>query len=52
MGGEAGGRAAPPRPRVYVYELPGEFNTFLLARRQNADACVLREYARYPPTAT
>ncbi len=36
--------ATPPRPRIYVYELPGEFNTFLLARRQNPDACVIREY--------
>ena len=40
--------AAPLRPLIYVYELPGESNTFLLARRQNADACVLREYS---PTA-
>ena len=30
--------AAPLRPLIYVYELPGESNTFLLARRQNADA--------------
>ena len=32
------------RPRIYVYELPGEFNTFLLARRQANDACSIREY--------
>jgi len=42
----SGRPAAPLRPRIYVYELPGEFNTFLLARRHNTDACVLREYAR------
>ena len=33
------------RPRVYVYELPGEFNVFLLARRQSNDACAIREYS-------
>ena len=32
-----------PRPRIYVYELPGEFNSFLLSRRQNGDSCALRE---------
>ena len=31
-------------PRVYVYELPGEFNAFLLSRRLNLDSCVLRNY--------
>ena len=41
-GSGAGGGA--PTPRVYVYELPGEFNTFLLTRRLNADSCVLRNY--------
>jgi len=38
------GVSAVPRPRVYVYELPGEFNTFLAARRQAAESCVLRDY--------
>ena len=40
----AAGVSAVPRPRVYVYELPGEFNTFLAARRQAAESCVLRDY--------
>lgn len=35
---------AIPRPRVFVYELPGEFNTFLVARRQAGESCVTREY--------
>ena len=35
-------------PRVFVYELPGEYNTFMLARREKAPACVLREYMRGP----
>ena len=43
-GGSGGGAALVPRPRVYVYELPGEFNTFLSARRQAAESCALREY--------
>ena len=38
--------ALPPRPRIFVYELPGEFNSFLLARRQANDACVIREYGK------
>ncbi|KAL1528336.1 hypothetical protein AB1Y20_009690 [Prymnesium parvum] len=46
-GSTAGGAAAPPGgafPRVYVYDLPGEFNTFLLSRRLDARSCVLRTY--------
>ena len=44
----AGASAAllPPRPRIYVYELPGDYNTFLLARRQSNDACAIRTYTR------
>ena len=29
-----------------MYELPGEFNSFLLARRLSNDACAIREYTR------
>lgn len=45
-----GGRGGAPalKPRIYVYELPGEYNSFLLARRQNSDACALREYVAPP----
>ena len=49
-GGKAGGASSsttddlPPSPRVFVYELPGEFNSFQLARRQSNDACAIREY--------
>ena len=45
-----------PRPRIYVYELPGDFNVFLLARRMSNDACAIREYkddstrAQWTPT--
>ena len=39
-------REGGPRPRIFVYELPGEFNTFLLARRQSNDACAIREYSQ------
>ena len=46
------GACRPPgasvSPRVFVYELPGEYNTFMLARREKAPACVLREYMRGP----
>jgi len=39
------GGSVIPRPRVYIYELPGDFNTFLLARRQSPESCTTREYA-------
>ena len=32
-------------PRVYVYEIPPDYNMLLLARRLVPDACVLRTYA-------
>ncbi len=38
-------RALPPlRPSVYVYELPGEFNTKLLETRFKRDDCTYRRY--------
>jgi hypothetical protein len=33
-------------PRVYVYEIPPEFNMLLLARRLVPEACVLRTYGK------
>ena len=53
---EAAPRAIPStdavaRPRIYVYEIPGDYNVFLLARRQSNDACAIREYTDDSATA-